>query len=212
MRYKYDVVRSARKSMSVEISSKNKITVRCSWFVTPLQIERFLDEKSEWIESKVLQNSRRLAQNDDVLELKEIYVFGKRVPLAFGGRAVITGDGVTVKKVEDLPKLFSNAYFAKFEQKVKDLAVKMKLYPNEISIKDYSSRWGCCDAKNNLIFNYRIFMLDESLQDYVIVHELCHTLCHNHSDAFWRLVAEYLPDYKKRKTSLKNFDFLVSLY
>ncbi|MDE6104777.1 MAG: M48 family metallopeptidase, partial [Clostridia bacterium] len=47
---------------------------------------------------------------------------------------------------------------------------------------------------------------------YVIVHELIHTICFNHSPAFWKLVAEYEPDYKNLRKALKNYDFLIGLY
>lgn len=86
------------------------------------------------------------------------------------------------------------------------------LYPASVSVKSYKGRWGCCDSKNNIIFNYKLFMLPRCIQDYVIIHELCHTLCHNHSPAFWKLVSEFLPDYKAVRAELRNFDFLTALY
>ena len=86
MIYKYSVVRSARNSIAVSISAENKITVRCGWSVRPVEIEKFLDSKADWIEKVVLQNSHKLAVNDDVIELKSIYVNGEKFPLVFGNK------------------------------------------------------------------------------------------------------------------------------
>lgn len=212
MKYKYEVIRSARKSIAVSVSSSNKITVRCPWGVRPEQIENFLDLKADWIEKVILNNSKKLAFNDDVIELREIYVAGRRLPLVFGDKEEITEDRVCVKNVSRLCKLFEKHCFPEFLERVNAYAKKTVLYPASVGVKDYKGRWGCCDAKNNLIFNYKMFMLPLRIQDYVIIHELCHTLCHNHSQAFWKLVSEFVPDYKKIRSELRNYDFLTALY
>ncbi len=212
MKYKYEIIRSARKSVAVSVTSSNKITVRCPWGIRPEQIESFLDSKSGWIEKVILNNSKKLAVNDDVIELREIYVGGKRLPLAIGAKDEITAERVSVKNLSHLAKLFEKHCFPEFLKRVNELSERAKLYPASVGVKDYKGRWGCCDAKNNLIFNYKLFMLPRRVQDYVIIHELCHTLCHNHSPAFWKLVSEFVPDYKELRAELRNYDFLTALY
>lgn len=73
-----------------------------------------------------------------------------------------------------------------------------------ICIKDVKSRWGSCSSKGNLNFNWRLVMAPIEVLDYVVVHELCHLKEMNHSKAFWALVEEILPDYKKRRKWLRN--------
>ena len=70
-----------------------------------------------------------------------------------------------------------------------------KLQYNRVSIKNTRSRWGSCSSKKNLNFNYRIIFLAPELQDYLIVHELCHLAQMNHGSNFWALVAEQVPNY-----------------
>ena len=72
-----------------------------------------------------------------------------------------------------------------------------------VAIRNQSSRWGSCSRKGNLNFNYRIAFLSPELMDYVIVHELCHLKEFNHSQNFWDLVGQEIPEYKKIRNSLR---------
>ncbi|MFZ5982082.1 MAG: M48 family metallopeptidase [Patescibacteria group bacterium] len=73
-----------------------------------------------------------------------------------------------------------------------------------ISIKNNRTSWGSASQKGNLNFNYKIVKLPEDLQDYIVVHELCHLGEMNHSQRFWNLVGKRMPDFKKRRDRLKN--------
>lgn len=73
-----------------------------------------------------------------------------------------------------------------------------------VRIKNVKSRWGSCSSKRNLNFNWRLVMAPPEVLDYVVVHELCHLRQMNHSAAFWSLVEEILPDYKRRRDWLKT--------
>lgn len=73
-----------------------------------------------------------------------------------------------------------------------------------VSIRNQRTCWGSCSSNNNLNFNYKILFLPEHLQDYLIVHELCHLKEFNHSKNFWMLVEKTLPEYKDHKKELRN--------
>lgn len=212
MKYSYKLIRSPRKSISISISNLNEITVRCPWSLSKEQILKFLDRKADWIDKVVERNAERLASIDDVIEHRSIYLDGVKLPLIISDNNKITPEAVYVKKIEDIEKLYKKQYSESFIKKVKEISDIIMVNPAGIGIKKYRGRWGCCDSKNNLQFNYMIFMLPPRIQRYVIVHELCHIICHNHSRAFWKLVSDYEPDYKELKKQLAAFDFLTQIY
>jgi len=76
---------------------------------------------------------------------------------------------------------------------------------NKVSIKNQSTLWGSCSSKRNLNFNYKILFLKETLQDYLIVHELCHLKEMNHSKNFYSLIEKTIPQYKTLQKELKKY-------
>lgn len=72
-----------------------------------------------------------------------------------------------------------------------------------VAIRDQRSRWGSCSSKHNLNFNWKLIMAPPQVLDYVVIHELCHLHEFNHSQRFWRLVADQMAEYEAWKKWLK---------
>ncbi len=213
MKYDVELVFSKRKSLSITVSAENKITLRCPLGYSRERAEQFLNEKSAWIERTVQRNEKKLNLNAEIISYKSILVNGTKLSLFIGcKRAAITEEGVFVKSIKDIKKLFVSCFAKAFVLRVEEISLRTGLKCNGIAIKSYKSRWGCCDGSNNLAFNYKLFMLPDRIQYYIIVHELCHTVQHNHSEKFWRLVERFVPDYKQLKKGLRGYDFLTTLY
>jgi len=75
---------------------------------------------------------------------------------------------------------------------------------NKITIKNQKTCWGSCSQRKNLNFNVKIIKLPENLQNYIIVHELCHLGEMNHSRDFWNLVSRSVPNFKELRKILKK--------
>ena len=74
-------------------------------------------------------------------------------------------------------------------------------YPKHIRIKHVKSRFGsCAPATGSLNFAARLCQYPLPFIEYVVVHELCHFLHPNHSDAFWQEVERILPDWRARES------------
>ncbi len=77
---------------------------------------------------------------------------------------------------------------------------------NRVAIRNQRRCWGSCTSLKNLNFSYKILFLPTHLQDYIIVHELCHLAELNHGKDFWSLVAQQVPEYELHIRELKDIE------
>lgn len=75
---------------------------------------------------------------------------------------------------------------------------------NRVTIRGQKTRWGSCSTKKNINLNYKLLFLEAALVDYVLIHELCHTIEMNHSRRFWDLVADCDANYKQHDKMLNS--------
>jgi predicted metal-dependent hydrolase len=72
-----------------------------------------------------------------------------------------------------------------------------------VNFKYNHSNWGSCSQSGNLNFSSRLLFAPDDVQDYVIIHELAHLVELNHSDRFWKLVSDAMPNYAEKEKWLK---------
>ena len=75
---------------------------------------------------------------------------------------------------------------------------------NRGTIRFQKTRWGSCSAKGTISLNMKLLFLPPELVEYIMLHELCHTVHMNHSQYFWTLVERHMPDYRGRDRAVKN--------
>jgi predicted metal-dependent hydrolase len=88
------------------------------------------------------------------------------------------------------------------------MAERLGVVTPAIRVVDQSKRWGSCDASGRIRLNWRLIMAPMALVDYVIAHEACHVLEHNHSRRFWRSLEIIMPDYEARVRRLDKLGHL----
>jgi predicted metal-dependent hydrolase len=103
-----------------------------------------------------------------------------------------------------LSRVVAKDFLPEFSRRVEELN---RLYFSKsiksINFKNTSSRWGSCSNTGNLNFSTRLLFAPPDVVDYVIIHELAHLIEMNHSDRFWALVAQAMPEYKEKEKWLK---------
>ena len=88
------------------------------------------------------------------------------------------------------------------QSRVEHFALKLGVQPASLRINGAKGRWGSCSGKNRLNFSWRLMLAPEHCIDYVVVHELCHILHHDHSAAFWQEVERVVPDWRSCRQQL----------
>ena len=175
MNYEIKVIRSRRKSISLEITKDCEILVRAPLRMPQKDIELFVKEKSDWLEKHLQKAKSRQQQRQQAKPLTE----------------------------EELHRLAELAKQV-IPVKAAHYANLMQVDYGRITIRNQKTRWGSCSAKGNLNFNCLLMLLPSEIVDYVVVHELCHRKEMNHSPRFWAEVERILPDYKMRRKWLKE--------
>lgn len=90
-----------------------------------------------------------------------------------------------------------------------DLASVHRVPVGRVTVRNQRSRWGSCSNRGAISLNWRLLQTPVLVRDYIILHELMHCREMNHSDRFWRLVAEVCPDYQQAERWLKENSVLL---
>jgi predicted metal-dependent hydrolase len=93
--------------------------------------------------------------------------------------------------------------------RVEILAKKHGFIFNQVRIRNQKSRWGSCSVENNINLNMHLMRLPEELSDYVILHELVHTIHKNHGKHFWQALDKVSGNGKKWSKEMKQFQTQV---
>lgn len=172
---KIQVIKSSRKTLSLEIRPDCSIIVRAPWKTSDTQIRKFVEQHDAWIERHLELMKEKRSQTRTV-------------------------DKLTKEEIKEL----ANKAMQVIPPKVQKYAMEMGVHYGRITIRNQHTRWGSCSSKGNLNFNCLLMLCPDEVVDYVVVHELCHRIEMNHSKKFWALVAQTMPDYKIKKQWLKD--------
>jgi predicted metal-dependent hydrolase len=177
IKIEYDIVRSSRKTLSLQMKPDGHLVVRAPHHTSDRQIRQFVENSSAWIQKhrELIEQRRRQEEMDP--------------PPA-----------ITKETLERLRSLASGT----IPPRVSYYANLMGVSYGRITIRAQKSRWGSCSAKGNLNFNCLLMLTPPEVQNYVIVHELCHRKQMNHSPAFWREVEQIMPEYRRHRLWLKK--------
>lgn len=108
-----------------------------------------------------------------------------------------------------LMKFYLEKAVLHLNQRVRVWSEKTILFPKRVTFRNQKTRWGSCAADRSLNLNWKLIAFDESIIDYVIIHELCHIKHPNHSQRFWTLVESFCPNYKHLNKLLNESQFTV---
>jgi predicted metal-dependent hydrolase len=81
---------------------------------------------------------------------------------------------------------------------------KYKIEPSSIVLREMQTRWGSCTPKGKIILNPELIKAPKGCIEYVIIHELCHLVHHDHTQKFIDLQTKEMKDWEKWKMKLEK--------
>lgn len=201
------LIRSKRKTLALQIKADGSLVVRAPLRADISRINRFVNEKSNWIITKQLEMRNRFALHHEMLAKQDI---------SRDGEALLLGEKIKILFKNPQNKAEIIAWYK--GEALKYVTPRLKYYAgivgrefHAIKITSARKRWGSCSARGNINFSWRLIMAPREIVDYVIAHEASHLKHRNHSARFWNLVETILPDYKKHHRWLRENGYLLDL-
>lgn len=209
-----------RKRLSLEVSQVG-VVARAPLKMRLSTITAFVNDKELWLNKQLaalpaikpslkLETGTMLAVFGDQVELR-VQLGSSAKPFLDHGQLVMPVKKSHLPLQESVKNKLITWYkkmaLQTLEESIEHFAPIMNVPANKrlaINVRDYKRRWGSCDQKGDLSFNWRLAQAPLEVMDYVVVHELAH--CHefNHSKRFWNIVAQHLPDWQQRQQWLSH--------
>ena len=161
--------KAGARRLRISVSPRRGVTVTVPWPVPYAAAESFLMSKVQWIRN-VLQKQALRQQHAE----------------AEGRTAGVPDDPAALERMREEAR-------AVLAPKLRDAAAKYGFpFKGRMAVKNNVSNWGSCSSKGNINLNIRLILLPEHLQDYVILHELCHLRYQDHGPGFHALLDSLL--------------------
>ncbi len=163
------VKRKGARRLRISVSPRRGVTVTLPWLLPYAFAEKFLNSKRQWVASVM---ERQSIQQQEAVR---------------GGRiAPVPSDPVELERMREAAR-------AVLEPKLREAAARHGFgFKGRVAIKNNVTNWGSCSSKGNINLNMRLILLPEHLQDYVILHELCHLRYQDHGPRFHALLDSLL--------------------
>lgn len=221
----YSIVKSSRKTISIIVHPDGRVVVRAPIRATNRQVQDVLNGRKEWIlkhkksfeEQQRLNPKREFVSGEKHLFLGEEYVL--RVNSVAENSRISNsvsknGEYIDIWCADDsiAEELIQQWYLSAAKELIPQIVNPVierfissyNVSPNKITVKKMKSRWGSCSSKGSISLNSKLIQTPLRCIEYVMVHELCHLICFNHSKNFYSILAEVIPDWKERKKELRE--------
>lgn len=221
----YSLTRKQVKNLNLRVKAQGTVSVSASPRVSLASIEDFLLRKADFIfdaleqfqaKAPLAQQEPAGATGDRLLYLGEELVVAvvqgsRKIPWQREGTLfVVTEDVEDAGAIQALVEAFfqqqQRELFSALMAKYQSLFAGMDVPEAQLKIRSMRSRWGTCHTGKGVItLNSKLIHVPMTCVDYVVLHEFCHFIHPDHSPAFYRLVAKFMPGWKEEKKKLQSY-------
>ncbi|MDR2016599.1 MAG: M48 family metallopeptidase [Burkholderiales bacterium] len=218
----YQLIRAARRSVSVRVEA-DSVVVRAPRWLAIHEVETALRERAAWIFRTMAwwQRHARPLVNPAWHSGAEVLYRGAMRPLSVrhGRRSDVRFDllGFQVEALSadsvSLERMVRQWWWREAEKalipRTVAMAARTKRTPTAIRLSRARGQWGSCNARGEVLLNWRLILLPPELADDVIAHEVAHLCELNHSPRFWTTLEALHPGTRQRRQALAEWAGLL---
>lgn len=214
---------SARRSIGITVQAYEGAIIRVPYRTSGKLIEQILLDKSKWIKKAVDHYSlvKKLDHDQRFSDGEPIMFMGKNhfLKITRSGKYFVNQsdniievgiDGINDHEIvkallEKWYKTIAKKIFTEMFFELLDKYTDYSFSPTDFTVRTMKKRWGSCTSKGKISISYDLIRLDRIYGEYVITHELCHLIHHNHSAAYYKLLSDVMPQWKQVREELKQY-------
>jgi predicted metal-dependent hydrolase len=185
---------------------------------------KFLEDKKAWLKKALqkqdkIRNQITLFTHGSVYQTRNHTLYlrthrKKTIKTVVGGQKIITwypeDADVTDERIQTaIRKAVIEAWRVEAKlilpRRVGQLAEQFNFRYKKLAIKNAKTRWGSCSAENNINLNLQLMRLPDELINYVILHELMHTVHKHHQSSFWKALEQIMPGARNLDKALNDY-------
>jgi predicted metal-dependent hydrolase len=209
------IIRTKRKTIALIVRPDGSLLVRAPLRASNRSIQEFVSVNAGWIEKTRARVKavapplpKQYRTGDEFEFLGQSYPL-EIVPGQMKGLLLEDGRFKLAASAQDNAAVVFERWYKEqarqiINKRVEFFAGQNRLQYSRIGITSARTRWGSCSAAGALNFSWRLIQAPMDAVDYVVVHELVHTVIHNHSRKFWTAVERIMPDYRERRKWLRS--------
>lgn len=218
-----ELIRSHRRTISIVVENDGRVIVRAPNHIPHNEVINFIRLKKNWIKAKqasAIERKKKIKRKMYISGEKFLYL-GNEYPLQyitdyknvfeFDGNKFIMNPNYKHQAADIFIKWYKLTAKKIISDKVNNFAGQFGFQHGSIRINSAQTRWGSCSSKRNLNFSYRLVLTPEFVIDYIVIHELAHTIEMNHSRKFWEIVRKLCPNYKVAEKWIKDNSYTLEL-
>ncbi|GAA8424800.1 M48 family metallopeptidase [Helicobacter pylori] len=177
------------KTLSLNITPSLEVILKMPDSCPQARANAFLKEQEAWLKKTLLamQEKHSLLRTNLEKYKNKILVFDETK----------NANDYTLTDLKKILKTY-------LERKLPSIAQKMQTSYTGFSVRNNAKVLGSCSYHNRLSFALLLVCAQKEAIDYVIIHELAHTIHKNHSQNFWRCVKTFCPNYRALRDHLKQ--------
>lgn len=215
----YTVNKAVNRNMYITVQN-GEVVVNAPWYFTSNKIQQIVQEKKNWILSKMqeyeenlsnIQSVKIFGKNYDVqveyknikapeLNLRENYKIEIILPAKY---KKVGNEQILKMSIEKMYEQIANTEIEDIMEKTRKM---LGIAPEDYEIRKMEKKLGKCED-GKITINPELMQYKREVIEYVVAHEFCHLKYKTHGKRFYQIIEKYIPEYKKYEREIQEFEY-----